>query len=143
MSYTSTAPQLSELRYRDLHQGQRFAPVAQTLDQATSDAVRGAIGTPAPGSGAPLGVLPLVALRVCREVLVGIPPGGILTNLRLSVIAPLPAAAELTVHTSVSDQARRPSGLYTTLSFAFEHAGAIVATVDWTVLAAPEEDEDR
>ena len=106
-----TSPLFSERSYDELSVGDRWGPFVESLDQATSDELRGAIGTTAPGAGAPLGVLPLVTLRVLRRALEGIIPGGVLARQTFSVFDELPAAGDISVMVSLSGQQRRPSGL--------------------------------
>src|ERR1700760_4500302 len=74
LSDLSNVPLFSERAYDELSVGDRWGPFVESLDQATSDELRGAIGAGAPGAEAPLGILPLVTLRVLRRALDGIIP---------------------------------------------------------------------
>jgi len=129
-------PRLSSVRYQDLAVGRRFGPFAERLDQAASDALRGEVGVSRAGTEAPLGVLPLLTLRVLRRALGGIVPGGVLLGLHVTTVEGLPAAGAVDVDVHVSDQRRRPDGgLSTTFTFALAAEGRVRAIVDWTILA--------
>jgi hypothetical protein len=128
-------PEISSTTYDRLAVGDRFGPFTESFAQRTSDVLRGPVGTLVEGAGAPPGILPLVTLRVLRRALDGIVPGGVLTRQRFVLHADLPAAADVEVEVRVSGQAQRPSGLYTTFTFALRHDDALVAVVEWTILA--------
>lgn len=128
-------PEISTVTYDRLAVGDRFGPFTEAFVQRTSDVLRGSVGTAVAGPDAPPGILPLVTLRVLRRALDGIVPGGVLTRQRFALHADMPAAAEVQVDVRVSDQARRPSGLYTTFTFALRHDEALAAVVEWTILA--------
>ncbi|MCW2953408.1 MAG: hypothetical protein JWQ48_2578 [Conexibacter sp.] len=134
-------PQFSEVHYADLSVGDRWGPFVERLAQRTSDGLRGAIGTHAEGTSAPLGVLPLLTLRVLRRALNGIIPGGVLARQHFSAIDALPAEGEVAIEMWVSAQQRRPSGLYTTFTFSFAYDERVPAIVEWMIIAPPEEDE--
>src|SRR4051794_10413380 len=116
-------PLLSELAYEGLALGQRWGPFTEELHQETSDALRGEVGHAARGATAPLGVLPLLTLRVLRRALNGITPGGVLARQHFAALDALPAAGPVEVQVWISDQQRRPSGFYTTFAFALRSAG--------------------
>jgi hypothetical protein len=141
LSDLSDVPQFSELSYEQLSVGDRWGPFVESLDQDTSDGLRGAIGSSAPGDGAPLGVLPLITLRVLRRALRGLIPGGVLARQTFSVLHPLPAAGPVFVEVSVNAQQRRPSGFYTTFLFVLSHEELAHATVEWMILAPKREGE--
>jgi len=128
-------PEISSTTYDRLAVGDRFGPFTESFVQRTSDVLRGPVGTPIEGEHAPPGVLGLVTLRALRRALDGIVPGGVLTRQRFVLHADLPAAADVDIDVRVSDQARRPSGLYTTFTFALRHDDALAAVVEWTILA--------
>lgn len=142
LSDLSDVPQFSELSYEQLSVGDRWGPFVESLDQETSDGLRGAIGSSSPGTGAPLGVLPLITLRVLRRALRGIIPGGVLARQTFSVLHPLPAFGPISVEVWVNAQQRRPSGFYTTFAFALSHDGLVHAMVEWMILA-PKRKADR
>jgi hypothetical protein len=128
-------PAISETRYEELSVGDRFGPFDESFTRSRSDLLRGPVGTVLPGDGAPPGMLPLVTLRVLRRALRGIIPGGILIHQRFTFHADLPAGADVAVDVRVSAQERRPSGTYTTFTFALAHEGVLAAVVEWTILA--------
>jgi hypothetical protein len=128
-------PEISTTTYDRLAVGDRFGPFTESFAQRTSDLLRGPVGTTVEGAHAPPGVLPLVTLRALRRALNGIVPGGVLTRQRFALHADLPAAADVDVEVRVSDQAQRPSGLYTTFTFALRHDDSLAAVVEWTILA--------
>lgn len=128
-------PRFSTLRYAELHVGQRWGPFTEQLAQATSDALRGEVGDAEAGETAPLGVLPLLTLRVLRRALNGIIPGGVLARQHFSAVDALPAAGPVDVSVWVSAQQERPSGFYTTFSFALSAGGRVPAIVEWMILA--------
>jgi hypothetical protein len=128
-------PEISSTTYDRLAVGDRFGPFTESFAQRTSDVLRGPVGTLVEGASAPPGIRPLVTLRVLRRALDGIVPGGVLTRQRFVLHADLPAAADVEVEVRVSGQAQRPSGLYTTFTFALRHDDALVAVVEWTILA--------
>lgn len=128
-------PLFSELSYEELSVGERWGPFVESVDQATSDELRGAIGCNSPGASAPLGVLPLITLRTLRRALRGIIPGGVLARQTFSVLELLPAAGDVSVDLWVSAQHRRPSGFYTTFTFTLEHDRVVRAVVEWMILA--------
>ena len=131
-------PLFSELSYQDLALGQRFGPFTESLDQAVSDELRGPIGSSTPGDSAPLGVLPLVTLRALRRSMNGIVAGGVLARQTFSVLDELPAAGDIDIDVWVSAQQQRPSGFYTTFTFALSHDGLPRAIVEWMILAPRE-----
>jgi hypothetical protein len=132
----SDAPLFSELSYDELSVGQGWGPFVEHLDQATSDALRGEVGVAEPGDTAPLGVLPLLTLRVLRRALHGIIPGGVLLRQHIAAVDVLPAAGDVEVDVWVSGQERRASGsLSTTFTFALRAGGRVPAVVEWTILA--------
>ncbi len=133
-------PLYSDLSYEDLALGDRWGPFVEVLDRETSDRLRGALGVQQPGETAPLGVLPLLTLRVLRRALRGIIPGGVLFRQHFSAVDALPAEGQIEVAIWVSAQERRPSGLYTTFAFALAHGGRTPALVEWTILAPPAAD---
>jgi hypothetical protein len=135
LSDLSNVPLFSERSYDELSVGDRWGPFVESLDQATSDELRGAIGCSSPGAGAPLGVLPLLTLRVLRRALEGIIPGGVLARQTFSVFDELPAAGDISVVVSVSGQQRRPSGFYTTFAFTLSCDGSVRAIVEWMIIA--------
>jgi hypothetical protein len=128
-------PEISSTRYEQLAVGDRFGPFEESFARDASDRLRGPVGTLVPGEHAPPGMLPLVTLRALRRALRGIVPGGILTRQRFTMHADLPAESAVDVAMRVSGQAQRPSGLYTTFTFALHHEGALAAVVEWTILA--------
>jgi hypothetical protein len=128
-------PRFSELSYQELTVGQRWGPFTEELAQTTSDALRGEVGAATPGDTAPLGVLPLLTLRVLRRALNGIIPGGVLARQHFSAVDALPAAGPVEIDIWVSAQQQRPSGFYTTFSFALKAAGRVPAVVEWMILA--------
>lgn len=138
MSELDDVPLHSERTYASLTVGERWGPFGDTLDQATSDGLRGALGRPRPGATAPLGVLPLLTLRALRRATHGIIPGGVLFRQRFSAIDTLPAVGPVAVYVWVSAQQQRPSGLYTTFAFALSQEGRTPALVEWTILAPPD-----
>jgi hypothetical protein len=128
-------PLFSDLHYEDLWLGQRWGPFVEPVEQATSDGLRGAIESSAPGDEAPLGVLALLTLRALRRALDGIIPGGVLIRQTFSVVDQLPASCEVAIDVSITAQDRRPSGFYTTFSFTLSRGAAVVAVVEWMILA--------
>ena len=130
-------PLYSDLSYEDLALGDRWGPFVEVLDRETSDRLRGSLGVQQRGETAPLGVLPLLTLRVLRRALRGIIPGGVLFRQHFSSVDALPAEGEIAVAVWVSAREQRPSGLYTTFAFALTHAGRTPALVEWTILAPP------
>jgi hypothetical protein len=129
-------PLFSDGAYEDLVVGDHWGPFAERLDQATSDALRGPVGEAAPsGAAAPLGVLPLLTLRVLRRALRGIIPGGVLARQSFSAVDALPAAGEVAIDVAVTAQQHRPSGFYTTFTFTLRARDRTVAVVEWTILA--------
>ncbi|QEC48095.1 hypothetical protein FSW04_11290 [Baekduia soli] len=137
MKSMGDVPLFSELSYEELSVGQRWGPFVESLDQDASDGLRGALGSPAPGARAPLGVLPLLTLRVLRRALHGIIPGGVLARQTFSHVDVIPAAGDIEIHVWVSAQQRRPSGFYTTFTFALAVDGRTPAIVEWMILAPP------
>jgi hypothetical protein len=135
------APPFSELSYEQLAVGQQWGPIVERLEQDTSDALRGEVGDVERGATAPLGVLPLLTLRVLRRALGGIIPGGILARQHFSAVEALPASGEVEVAIWVSAQQGRPSGFYTTFTFALHAGGRTPAIVEWTILAPRETSE--
>jgi hypothetical protein len=135
MDSLENIPLFSDLRYEDLWLGQRWGPFTESVEQATSDGLRGAIDARAPGAEAPLGILPLLTLRALRRALNGIIPGGVLIRQSFAVVDRLPAAGDVAIDVSISAQDRRPSGFYTTFSFALSRGGAVAAIVEWMILA--------
>jgi len=135
LSDLTDVPLFSQLSYEELSVGDSWGPFVESLDQATSDELRGAIGCSSPGTDAPLGVLPLITLRTLRRALNGIIPGGVLARQTFSVLDPLPAAGEVSVEVRVSAQQRRPSGFYTTFGFTLAHGGVVRTAVEWMILA--------
>jgi hypothetical protein len=135
LSDLTNVPAFSERTYEELSVGDRWGPFVESLDQATSDELRGAIGSSSPGAGAPLGVLPLLTLRVLRRALEGIIRGGVLARQTFSVFDELPAAGEISVVVSVSGQQRRRSGFYTTFAFTLSCEGSVRAIVEWMIIA--------
>jgi hypothetical protein len=135
MDSLDNVPLFSDLRYEDLWLGQRWGPFTEPVEQATSDALRGAIDASAPGDEAPLGILPLLTLRALRRALNGIIPGGVLIRQSFAVVDRLPAAGDVSIDVSISAQDRRPSGFYTTFSFVLSRGGAVAAIVEWMILA--------
>lgn len=135
LSDLSNVPLFSERSYDELSVGDRWGPFVESLDQATSDELRGAIGCSSPGAGAPLGVLPLLTLRVLRRALDGIIPGGVLARQTFSVFAAIPAAADVEVTVAVTGQQRRPSGFYTTFAFTLSCEGSVRAMAEWMIIA--------
>jgi len=128
-------PEISSTSYDRLAVGDRFGPFEESFAQRTSDVLRGPVGATVAGAHAPPGILPLVTLRALRRALQGIVPGGVLTRQRFVIHADLPAGADVEIDVRVSDQAHRPSGLYTTFTFALRHDAALAAVVEWTILA--------
>jgi hypothetical protein len=137
MASVNDAPRFSDRSYEELSVGEHWGPFVESLDQATSDGLRGAVGAGAPGTHAPLGILPLLTLRVLRRALDGIIPGGVLIRQSFSVVDRLPAAGEVALDVAVTAQQRRPSGFYTTFAFTLSHAGGVAAIVEWMILAPP------
>jgi hypothetical protein len=135
LSDLTDVPLFSERSYEELLVDDRWGPFVESLDQATSDELRGPIGSFSPGDRAPLGVLPLITLRALRRALRGIIPGGILARQTFSVLEPLPAVGEVSIEVWVSAQQRRSSGFYTTFAFAVAHDGLARAFVEWMILA--------
>jgi hypothetical protein len=140
LSDLTDVPLFSALSYEELSVGERWGPFVESLDQGTSDELRGAVGSSSPGARAPLGVLPLITLRALRRSLRGIIPGGILARQTFSVLDPLPAVGDVSIEVWVSAQQRRPSGFYTTFAFALAHDGAARAIVEWMIIAPPTEE---
>jgi hypothetical protein len=128
-------PEISETRYEDLAPGDRFGPFEESFVPEVADRLRGSVGAVVPGEHAPPGMLPLVTLRVLRRAMRGIVPGGVLIRQRFAIHGTLPARATVSVEVVVSASDRRPSGLYTSFTFALHHDGALVAVVEWTILA--------
>jgi hypothetical protein len=141
LSDLTNVPAFSELSYEQLSVGDRWGPFVESLDQATSDELRGAIGTSSPGAGAPLGVLPLLTLRVLRRALEGIIPGGVLARQTFSVFDEFPAAGDISITVSLSGQQRRPSGFYTTFAFTLSCEGSVRAMAEWMIIA-PQTESD-
>jgi hypothetical protein len=137
MASVNDAPRFSDRSYEELSVGERWGPFTESLDQATSDGLRGAVGASAPGAHAPLGILPLLTLRVLRRALDGIIPGGVLIRQSFTVVDRLPAAGDIALDVAVTAQQRRPSGFYTTFAFTLAHAGSVAAIVEWMILAPP------
>jgi hypothetical protein len=137
MASVNDAPRFSDRSYEELSVGERWGPFVESLDQATSDGLRGAVGAAAAGAHAPLGILPLLTLRVLRRALDGIIPGGVLIRQSFTVLDRLPAAGEVALDVAVTAQQRRPSGFYTTFAFTLSHGGGVAATVEWMILAPP------
>lgn len=132
-------PELSSMQYHQLALGDAFGPFEEPLAQATSDGLRGALGTRRSGELAPPGVLPMLTLRILRRALRGIIPGGILTRQRLVAHADIPADATLSADVRVSAQDRGTAGLFTTFTFTLRHEQTLCAVVDWTILAVDQE----
>lgn len=130
-------PEISDRHYEDLTVGERFGPFIEQVPAADADRLRGPVGEARSGSGAPLGILPLITLRVLRLALDGIIPGGVLISQRFTVHAELPVAAELEVEVAVSAQRRRGERLDTTFTFACRHRRRLAAVVEWTIMAPP------
>jgi hypothetical protein len=135
-------PEISDRRYEDLVLGQRFGPFAELVPRADVDRLRGPVGDPRAGAGAPLGVLPLITLRTLRRTLGGIIPGGVLISQRFTVHAELPAEVELQVYVAVSARERRGERLDTTFTFACHHDQRLAAVVQWTIMAPPAADPE-
>jgi hypothetical protein len=135
LSDLTNVPEFSERSYDELSIGDRWGPFIESLDQTTSDALRGAIGTRTPGAGAPLGVLPLLTLRALRRALEGIIPGGVLARQTFSVLDQLPATGDVSIMVSVSGQQQRPSGFYTTFAFTLSCDGSVRAIAEWMIIA--------
>jgi hypothetical protein len=135
LSDLTNVPEFSERSYDELSIGDRWGPFIESLDQTTSDALRGAIGTSTPGAGAPLGVLPLLTLRALRRALEGIIPGGVLARQTFSVLDQLPATGDVSIMVSVSGQQQRPSGFYTTFAFTLSCDGSVRAIAEWMIIA--------
>jgi hypothetical protein len=130
-------PLLSDRAYADLAVGDRWGPFTERLEAATSDALRGPVGETTAGGGAaaPLGVLPLLTLRVLRRALRGIIPGGVLARQSFALTDTLPARGDVAVGVAVTAQQHRPSGFYTTFTFTLAARDRTVAIVEWTILA--------
>jgi hypothetical protein len=129
-------PPFSDRAYEDLAVGDRWGPFTERLDAATSDALRGPVGEATRGGAtAPLGVLPLLTLRVLRRALRGIIPGGVLARQSFSLTDTLPAQGDVAVGVAVTAQQHRPSGFYTTFTFTLAARDRTVAVVEWTILA--------
>jgi hypothetical protein len=135
-------PEISDRRYEDLELGQQFGPFTEHVPSADSDRLRGPVGEPRPGTGAPLGVLPLITLRSLRRSLDGIIPGGVLISQRFTVHAELPADLEVTVRVAVSAQERRGERLDTTFTFSLHRSELLCAVVQWTIMAPPAPDRE-
>lgn len=133
----TAVPELSDRRYQELALGESFGPFRECLEPGHCDRLRGPVGEPRPGPGAPLGMLPLVTLRVLRRALHGIIPGGVLVAQHFAVHAPLSAAAELEIDVAVTGQDRRGERLDTTFTFVCRHRDVPAATVSWTIMAPP------
>ncbi len=133
-------PEFSTVRYAELSVGDRWGPFVEPLARSTSDSLRGAIGTQVEGETAPLGVLPLLTLRVLRRSLDGIIAGGVLARQTFTVVGELPVEGDVAIEMWVSGQQRRPSGLYTTFTFSFASEGHLSTVVEWMIIAPPEED---
>jgi hypothetical protein len=140
LSDLTDVPQFSERSYQELSVGDRWGPFVESLDRGTSDELRGAIGTTAPGADAPWGVLPLLTLRVLRRALCGIIAGGVLARQTFSVVQPIPARADVEVTVAVTGQQQRSSGFYTTFAFTLSCEGAVHAIVEWMIIAPPSAD---
>jgi hypothetical protein len=140
MEDLADVPLFSDVRYADLSVGDSWGPFTDRLDQAVSDGLRGAVGAATPGTGAPLGVLPLLTLRALRLALRGIVAGGVLVRQHFSVLEALPADAATSTGVWVSAQQWRPSGCYTTFTFSVAHEGRPKALVEWVILAPPEQE---
>jgi hypothetical protein len=138
MEDLADVPLFSDVRYEDLSVGERWGPFADRLDQGVSDELRGAVGAAAPGTGAPLGVLPLLTLRALRRALHGIVAGGVLVRQHFCVLEALPADAATATDVWISAQQQRHSGCYTTFTFTVAHEGRPKAVVEWVILAQPE-----
>lgn len=134
MSPPDEPQRLSDVRYQDLVVGQRWGPFTERLEQEVSDALRDEVGASRPGDEAPLGVLPLLTLRVLRRALDGIVPGGVLAGQHFTTLAALPAAGDVDVDVWVSDQRRRPNGFFITFTFSLAADGQVRALADWTIL---------
>jgi len=133
----SAVPELSDRRYQGLALGESFGSFTERLEPAHCNRLRGPVGEQRPGRGAPLGMLPLVTLRVLRRALNGIIPGGVLFAQRFAAHAALPAGAELGVEVAVTGQDRRGDRLDTTFTFVCRHGDVPAATVSWTIMAPP------
>ena len=142
LSDLTDVPLFSERSYDQLSVGDSWGPFVESLDQATSDELRGAIGSSSPGASAPLGALPLLTLRVLRRALDGIIAGGVLARQTFSVVRPIPAAADVEVTVTVTGQQQRSSGFYTTFAFTLSSESAVRAVVEWMIIA-PEARNDR
>jgi hypothetical protein len=141
LSDLSNVPEFSERSYDELSVGDRFGPFTESLDQGTSDELRGAIGATSSGAAAPLGTLPLITLRALRRALDGIIPGGVLARQTFSVLDPIPAAADVDVMVTVTNQQQRSSGFYTTFGFELSCHGAVRAIAEWMIIAPPKESD--
>lgn len=130
-------PEISDRRYEDLTVGERFGPFRERVPATDSARLRGPVGEPRPGSGAPLGILPLITLRALRRSLAGIIPGGVLISQRFTVHAELAAEVEIDVEVAISAQERRGDRLDTTFTFACRHENRLAAVVEWTIMAPP------
>jgi hypothetical protein len=139
LSDLSKVPEFSDRSYDELSIGDRWGPFVESLDQGTSDELRGAIGQSSAGASAPLGVLPLITLRALRRALEGIIPGGVLARQTFSVLDPIPAAADVEVMVAVTGQQQRSSGFYTTFAFTLSAEGAVRAIAEWMIIAPPKE----
>lgn len=130
-------PEISDRRYQELTVGERFGPFTEEVPATDADRLRGPVGEARPGSGAPLGILPMITLRALRRALDGIIPGGVLISQRFTVHAQLPAAVELEVQVTVSAQERRGERVDTTFTFACRYQDRLAAVVEWTIMAPP------
>ncbi len=133
-------PLFSDRAYSALAVGDRFGPFEETLGPGVADRLRGELGSSSAGRLAPPGTLPLITLRALRRALDGIIPGGVLFRQRFLSHAEIPAEATVAVELRVSWQERRRGKLYTTFTFTLVHAGAVAATVEWTIIAPPEDE---
>jgi hypothetical protein len=130
-------PEISDRHYEELTVGERFGPFTEEVPATDADRLRGPVGEARSGSGAPLGILPMITLRALRRALDGIIPGGVLISQRFTVHAELPAAVELEVQVTVSAQERRGERVDTTFTFACRHQDRLAAVVEWTIMAPP------
>lgn len=142
LSDLTDVPEISQRSYQELSVGDRWGPFVESLDQATSDELRGAIGHSRAGAHAPLGVLPLLTLRALRRALDGIIAGGVLARQTFAVYDELAAEAEIAVEVAVTNQQQRRSGFYTTFAFTLSSAGHVRAIAEWMIIA-PQLSGDR
>ena len=75
-----------------------------------------------------------MTLRVLRRALRGIPPGGVLVRQHFE-LRQTPAPGDVEIDVRVTGQQQPKSGLYTTFTFTLRQDKALVALVDWMILA--------